>query len=82
MAHCRGLSKAEALIQVQLLDGTSCEALEKTPGGHVERERERHQFLVKLARDLTKRPFSPQKVAFRKGNGNPYFREIWVGEIL
>ena len=24
---------------------------------------------------------SPQKVAFWKGNGTPYFREIQVGEI-
>ena len=25
---------------------------------------------------------SPQKVAFWKGNGTPYFREILVGELL
>ena len=26
--------------------------------------------------------FNHQKVAFRKGNGTPYFRKIQVGEIL
>ena len=31
--------------------------------------------LVKFHRDLT-RPKNPQKVAFWKGNGSPYFREI------
>ena len=36
--------------------------------------------LVKLARDLT-RPISPFQVAFWKGNGTPYFSEIWVGEL-
>ena len=30
----------------------------------------------------TSHDLGPQKVAFWKGNGTPYFREIKVGEIL
>ena len=41
-----------------------------------------HIYLVKLACDLKHEFLGPQMVVKSKGNGNPYLREIWVGEIV